>query len=341
MGNTITDSHTLVTGANGEFGHALVKALYERGARNIVALDLHELSGDLKPYCVRWLEADIKDPSIGSKLEQGLRFHTIFHLAALLSTRSEREPELAHDVNVVGTARLLHVAACNARRGPVRFLFPSSIAAYGIKDLATKCRVGKVNEDQFLEPITMYGCNKLACEHLGRYYRDHYRLLDGAEQRVGVDFRSIRFPGVISAMTLPTGGTSDFGPEMIHAAARGMSYSCFVRSDTRIPFMTMSDAIDSLLRLEAADRDGLSRCVYNVTAFNPSAKEIAERVQGSFPDARIEFRPDPLRQEIVDSWPENVDDSAARRDFGHAPSHDFERAFSEYLLPGIRDRYRD
>ena len=154
-----------------------------------------------------------------------------------------------------------------------------------------------------------------------------------------VDFRCVRFPGLISAITVPAGGTSDYAPEMIHAAARGEPYACFVRPDTRIPFMAMPDAIDGLLTLAASPRAKLSRTAYNVTAFNPTAKEICEVVQQAFPDARITWRTDNKRQAIVDSWPVDVNDGAARRDWGFAPRYDFRRAFDEYLIPTIRERY--
>jgi nucleoside-diphosphate-sugar epimerase len=126
---------------------------------------------------------------------------------------------------------------------------------------------------------------------------------------------------------------------MIHAAAAGRPYACFVRPDTRIPLMTMPDAIEAMLQLAEAPEQRLTRRVYNVRAFNPSAGEIAELVGRCFPRARIEFRPDEQRQAIVDSWPADVDDSAARRDWGFRPRHDLERAFEEYLVPGIRERY--
>jgi nucleoside-diphosphate-sugar epimerase len=126
---------------------------------------------------------------------------------------------------------------------------------------------------------------------------------------------------------------------MIHAAARGEPYACFVRADTRIPFMAMPDGVDALLALASAPRPALSRTAYNVAAFNPSAEEVREVVVEAFPSAEITWENDLKRQGIVDSWPEDVDDSAARHDWGFAPRYDFTRAFSEYLIPTIRKRY--
>jgi nucleoside-diphosphate-sugar epimerase len=155
-----------------------------------------------------------------------------------------------------------------------------------------------------------------------------------------VDFRCVRFPGLISASTVPSGGTSDYAPEMLHAAAEGKPYACFVRPDTRIPFMAMPDGIEALLGLARAAKPALTRSVYNVAAFNPSAGEVRDRVLRAFPQAVVSFAPDVKRQRIVDSWPADVDDDAARRDWGFAPRYDEARAFEEYLVPTIRQRYR-
>ena len=155
-----------------------------------------------------------------------------------------------------------------------------------------------------------------------------------------MDFRCVRFPGLISALTSPSGGTSDYAPEMIHAAARGERYACFVRPDTKIPFMAMPDAIDALLLLASVPRDRLTRIAYNLTAFSPAASDICDVVEQAFPKASITWEVDPKRQRIVDSWPAEVDDSAARRDWGFAPRYDFTRAFDDYLIPTIRERYQ-
>ena len=185
----------------------------------------------------------------------------------------------------------------------------------------------------------MYGTNKLSCELLGRYYARHYKQLAAETMSDKVDFRCIRFPGLISAVTLPSGGTSDFVPEMVHAAAAGRSYACFVRPDTRIPFLAMPDAVDAMLRLASAPRERLIRMVYNVGAFNPSAGEGARQRVGSFSRGGHHHERGRQSQGIVDSWPEDVDDSSARRDWGFQPRYDLEKAFHEYLVPTIRRRY--
>ena len=324
-------------------GHGLLCALHCAKDRQaaIIALDVRELAPEIRAHCDHAFVGDVCDHALLARLLAMYEIVEIYHLAALLSTRGEFAPETAHQVNVGGTLNLLHLAAEQARSHgrTVKFFFPSSIAVYGIPDLATKGAAGAVREDQFCEPHTMYGCNKLAGEHLGRYYDQHYRKL--AKDRIAnpVDFRSIRFPGIISAETMPSGGTSDFGPEMIHAAAAGRPYRCFVRPDSRIPFMTMPEAIDSTLRLMQAPKRALHRSVYNVASFSPCADDFARLVRGAFSTAEIEFEPDLGRQSIIDSWPESCDDSAARRDWNWNPTHTLEGAFRAYLLPRISSRY--
>ena len=331
----------LITGAGGEIGHGLVARLARSGSP-IITLDVSPLDGSVASQVSREFTGSITDASLLDRVLAEFEVDRVFHLAALLSTRSEFTPVTAHHVNVEGTLNLLEFAQ---RQGeshgrPVIFIYPSSIAAYGLPDLETKRRCARVREDQFTHPVTMYGCNKLYCELLGDYYSKHYKQLS-ADAIARVDFRAVRFPGLISAVTVPSGGTSDYAPEMIHAAAKGEHYDCFVRPDTRIPFMAMPDGVEALLTLAAAPRSQLTRTQYNVTAFNPSAAEIRDVVVARFPQATVSYDVDPKRQGIVDSWPMDVDDSAARRDWRFAPRYDFERAFSEYLIPTIRQRYRD
>jgi nucleoside-diphosphate-sugar epimerase len=331
----------LITGANGEVGHGLIEQLSATGDHEILALDVVELDTSLRDKVRGTLVGDILDQDLIERIASRYEISTIYHLAALLSTRAEFTPEAAHRVNVEGTLNLLHLAIEQSRSlgYRVKFLFPSSIAVYGVPDLATKDSAPPVIEDLYCQPTTMYGCNKLYCEHLGRYYSDFYRQLAAAPEPYTIDFRCLRFPGLISAVTLPSGGTSDYAPEMIHAAAQGEAYHCFVRPETRIPFMAMPDAIKALLELAQAPVEGLTRHVYNVTSFNPSAEEVAAIVQGAFPEAEIDFAIDERRQGIVDSWPAQVDDSAARHDWDWQPDYGLESAFQEYLIPTIQKRY--
>ncbi len=332
----------LITGASGEIGHGLIQHLAGEGRNSVITIDLRPLEGDMQAMVEREFIGSILDQNLLERIVSEYEVDMIFHLAALLSTRSEFTPVTAHQVNVEGTLNLLHFAQAEGESHgrPTVFLYPSSIAVYGLPDLESKARAGRVREHEWTTPTTMYGCNKLYCEQLGRYFSRYYKQLAAETLSGKVDFRAIRFPGLISALTVPSGGTSDFAPEMIHAAAQGRPYACFVRPDTRIPFMAMPDAVDALLLLARVDRLRLSQTVYNIGAFNPSAEETRKLVQEGFPGANISFDPDLKRQAIVDSWPEDVDDSAARRDWGLAPAFDLDRAFHEYLFPTIRARYR-
>lgn len=333
----------LITGANGEIGHGLIRSLAQKNGTQIVALDLKPLDDSLVPYCDRFIQGDILDSMLLGRLMAEYDITTIYHLASILSTKAEYNPETAHKINVEGTLNLLRlgVELSTWQGNSVKFIYPSSIAVYGLPDLEIKKQEGKIKEWMRCAPITMYGCNKLYCENLGKYYTHYYRQLAKDRSSHSIDFRCIRFPGLISAETIPSGGTSDYGPEMLHSAARGEPYACFVRPDTRIPFMAMPDAIKSLLMIAEAPRESLTQSVYNVTSFSPSAKDIYDIVKQAYPSADITFDVHPQRQRIVDSWPEDCDDSSAAHDWGWKPDYDLQRSFDEYLLPAIRDLYKN
>jgi len=333
------DNSVLVTGACGEIGQALVQSLADRGFR-IVTADLVALPDAIKSISAEHIQGDLVNRI---KVFYDYDFDIIFHLAASLSSKAEVATEEAHRINVEGTMQLLMLAAYKSEKlqKAVKFLFPSSIAVFGFPDRNAKQSAGRVKEDDWNTPHTMYGCNKLYCEKLGIYYSNFYgqRHLDPAPPKM-VDFRAIRFPGLVSACTMPSGGTSDYGPEMLHSAAAGKSYACFVDPGTRIPFMAMPDAIKSILLLTDAPRPGLKSQVYNIAAFSLTAAEFQQRALKAFPGAQISFEPNPRRQGIVDSWPEDVDDGLARRDWGWKPDYDVDKFFDEYFLPEIRKRYR-
>jgi nucleoside-diphosphate-sugar epimerase len=167
-----TQPVALITGANGEIGRSLVERLHADGRYRIVVLDLTAVPDRVRGLCEAAYTGNILDRNLLDQIAAHHEIGAVFHLAALLSSRGERDPELAHQINVEGTLHLLRMAHDETqRRGePVRFIFPSSIAVYGVSDLAEKSRAGRVREDQCAEPITMYGCNKLYCEHLGRTF---------------------------------------------------------------------------------------------------------------------------------------------------------------------------
>ena len=335
----MSEKNVLVTGACGEIGQALIQILAGRGGFRIVTMDLVPL-----PESIRSLPAEHVQGDMLNRIKQlyDNDFDIIFHLAAFLSSKAEIMPEEAHKVNVEGTMQLLQLAAYKSEKygKAVKFLFPSSIATYGFADKKAKTAAGCVKEDEWEQPHTMYGCNKLYCERLGTYFSRFYgqRHLD-PKPPVMLDFRALRFPGLVSAFTLPSGGTSDYGPEMLHAAAQGKPYACFISEETRIPFMAMPDAIKSILALVEAKREKLSRLVYNVSSFSLSAGEFRQQALKAFPGGPITFKPDVKRQGIVDSWPEDIDDDQARHDWGWKPDYDADRFFEAYLLPNIRKMY--
>jgi threonine 3-dehydrogenase len=335
----MSEKQVLVTGACGEIGQALVQGLAKRGGYRIVTADFMSLPDSIKNLSAEHVQGDLV---YKIKTFYDYDFDIIFHLAASLSSKAEVATEEAHRINVEGTMQLLMLAAYHAEKygKAAKFLFPSSIAAYGMPDIETKKNAGVVKEDDWNMPHTMYGCNKLYCEKLGMYYGKYYgqKHLDAIPPTM-LDFRAIRFPGLISAFTLPSGGTSDYGPEMLHAAAQDKPYSCFVREDTKISFMAMPDAIKSLLMLMDVPREKLSNNVYNIAAFAITADEFRQRALQAFPEAKISYEVNPRRQGIVDSWPEDVDDSLARADWDWKPDFDVDRFFDDYFLPEIRKRY--
>ena len=322
-----------MTGACGEIGAALLRRLAgEPEAGPMVSVDLRPLPDGLGEAAPReHFRGDILDEALWERLERRFRPRRVFHLAAVLSTRAEEVPHLAHRVNAEGAARLLARSLRWADAGrPTVFFFPSSIAVYGFASRAEKRAAHPLAEDERLEPRTIYGAQKLYVERLGA-------AMERAEP--GLDFRAARFPGLISADTLPQGGTSDWAPELIHAAARGEPYSCFVDEDARLPFCAMPDAVEGIRRLAFADKSRLARSAYNFGGASLSAGEIIARVRRDFPALEVRFALDRNRAGIVAGWPAAVDDRAARRDFGFAPERDAETLFSEYLVPGIRRRY--
>lgn len=319
---------TLITGANGEIGQALLRVL---DADRVLAFDLNPLDPALAGYFLEFVQGDILDLQLLEELGREFEITRIYHLAAVLSTKAERDPVLAHRVNVEGTANLLNFALDQSEKRitPMQFLFPSSIAVYGLAGLEAKQAQGPVSENEKLMPTSVYGAGKLYCEHLGNHF---------ARQGSGLlDFRALRFPGLISAETVPAGGTTDYGSEMLHCAAEGRPYRCFVRPDTVLPFLVMPDAIRAFRKLASAPN--LPGRVYNVTGFSPSAQELFQKVLEFFPLAEVNFEPDQERQVIVDTWPGQIDDSAAKRDWSWSAEYDLHRAFADYLVPAVTDRY--
>ena len=316
--------NVLITGISGEVGHGLIKKLYALGYKPY-ALDLKTPEKEISDKLEKFYEGDITDRNLIDRIFNENDFQIVIHLASILSTGGEKNPELASQVNVVGTLNLLEATTHHSlsTNHSVRFVFPSSIAAHG-------------------DPITIYGVSKLACENLGRYFSKNYKLLDTSIDRNNlIDFRCVRFPGLLSPDTLPSGGTSDYGPEMLHAAAQNKSYECFVKEDSTIPFMAMADAAEILYKLATVEKEKLTREVYEVGGFSVSAGQIFEMTKKYFPEFQMTYKINEERQKIVDSWPKEVSSSESEKDWEYELQYDFEKTFSEYLIPKIKERYKN
>jgi threonine 3-dehydrogenase len=297
----------LLTGAGGQIGRDLTGALRDAG-HQVTPTDVVPRDG--------WRQLDVTDAEACLQMVTEEAPDRVYHLAAILSAAGEAKPQVTYQVNQDGTHNVLE--ACRLA-GVRQCIFTSSIAVYGpgLPD--------PTPDDVALEPTTMYGVTKASGELLGAYYHRKY----------GLDFRGLRFPGLISA-SLPGGGTSDYALFMYVDGVRVGNYEAFCRADTRIPLMYMDDAVRALLELPEAPRARLSRCIYNVAAFSPTASEIAASVARAVPGVDITFAPDPARQEILDSWPRALDDRRARDDWGWRPDYDLDR-MTEVLVPAIRE----
>lgn len=310
---------TLVTGANGQIGSDLVRALCRaHGADRVVALDLQPpptSNGTTDKWHIE--VADVCDRAALARIIREYEVGTIYHLASLLSAAGEQQPDRTWTVNVNGLKHVLD----EAREHNLRVFWPSSIAVFG-PDTPKE----DTPQETILNPDTMYGVTKRSGELLCRYYH----------KRFGVDVRSLRYPGLISYAAPPGGGTTDYAVDMLVAAARGKSYTCFLRPDTRLPMMYMPDALRAACALMAADAEALSvRTSYNVAAFSFSAEELAAAIRMHCPDFEVTYEPD-ARQAIADSWPSSIDDTPARTDWNWTPEFDLD-AMVEDMLEHLRE----
>ena len=324
----------LITGSNGEIGNNLIDYLAKTNSHNIISLDLQPLEDSSKVY--KHITGSILDKAILNDINAEYEITDIYHLAAMLSTKSEIDPFNANQVNVNGTLGLIDLAIKQGtmNKSSVKFFFPSSIAVYGIDKISSL----PIKEDEFLFPKTIYGMNKLYCEQLGVYFSNNYHRLTKDYNPGVLDFRSIRFPGLISVTTHPTGGTSDYIPEMLHAAANNKQYNCFVNEDAQLPFMIMPDAIEAIYKLMNADKSYLKNQIYNISAFSPTVKEFHEKLSVYFENFNITYDVNPQRQKMVDGWPADVDCLRALHDWNWKPKYDFNNAFSEYFIPYLKSK---
>jgi len=304
----------LVTGATGQIGSELTMALRDRfGADNVVAAGhgrppLSELQ-QTGPYC----SFDVRDAPTLRQVVEDYQIDTVFHLASLLSAVGEEKPQLAWDINMNGLFNVLEAA----RMHGCAVFFPSSIGAFGAGTPAVD-----TPQDTIQRPSTLYGITKVSGELLCDYYH----------RRFGVDTRGLRYPGLISNVALPGGGTTDYAVDIFYEAVKNGHYDCFLEADTQLDMMYMPDAIDAAIRLMTADGRKLRhRNAFNITAMSFTPRQLAAEIQKHLPGFTIGYRIDPVRQAIADSWPRHMDDSAARAEWGWQPRFDLPNMVEDML----------
>ncbi len=304
----------LVTGSLGQIGSELVPTLRARyGAEVVVSSDIRSPAGGSDangPF----VQLDCTSQEQLHRAVTRFQIDTIYHLAALLSAVAEQQPDVAWSVNMGGLYKVLQVA----REHGCAVFVPSSIGAFG-----PTTPVDRTPQDTVQRPTSMYGVTKVAGELLCDYY----------QQRFGVDTRGVRYPGIISHVTPPGGGTTDYAVEIFYEAIRNERYTCFLRGDTRLDMMYMPDAIKAAIDVMEADASRLRhRNAFNVTAMNFTPEQVAAEIRKHLPQFAIAYDVDPIRQRLADSWPNSIDDTAAREEWGWLPSYDLESMTADMLL---------
>ncbi len=297
----------LVTGAVGQIGSELTMVLREKyGNDNVIATGHKSKPGEKLLNSGPFQFINCSDIKTVEEVVKKYNVNTIYHLAALLSAVAEGNPQLAWDVNMNGLYNVLEVA----RERSCAVFTPSSIGAFG-----PGTPLDNTPQDTIQRPNTIYGVTKVAGELLCDYYY----------KRFGVDTRGLRYPGIISYETLPGGGTTDYAVEIFYEAIKNKKYTCFLKQGTYLDMMYMPDAINSAINLMEADPAKLKhRNAFNVTAMSFDPEGIADEIKKIIPDFTIDYKVDPTRQAIAESWPNNMDDSVAREEWGWKPEYNLE-----------------
>jgi len=304
----------LITGALGQIGSDLVPALRKRFPReDVVASDYRKTASEDVLSSGPFEYLDTTDEVAIAKVAKKHDIDTIYHLAGILSAVGEKNPTFAWHVNMDSLYNVLEVAK---DRGMLSVCWPSSIAVFGPE-------VPKVNapQESALNPRTVYSITKVSGELLCNYYFSKY----------GLDVRSIRYPGIISSETHPGGGTTDYAVEIFYEAVQRKRYVSFVRKDTVLPMLYITDCIKATLSLMDADPFRVSiRTSYNLMGPTFSAEELVSEIRKYIPEFVCDYKPD-FRQEIADSWPTSVDDSRARKDWGWTPDYNLPEIVKDML----------
>ncbi|MGD1821991.1 MAG: L-threonine 3-dehydrogenase [Pleomorphochaeta sp.] len=306
--------NVLITGALGQLGSEL--ALVLRNDNSINKVVLVDIRNDVNLKLINsgpFYISDCRDKEKLSKIVKENDIDTIFHLAAILSARGENNPQFAWDININGLTTVLEIAKENR----CSVFTPSSIGAFG--DSTPKDNTPQVTIQR---PCTIYGISKVAGELLCDYYHCKY----------GVDTRGVRFPGLISYLTPPGGGTTDYAIEIFYEAIKNKRYVCPIKKDTYMDMLYMDDAIKAIIDLMRADESKLKhRNAYNITAMSFTPEQIAKEIQKHIPSFKMEYNIDPIKQAIADSWPNKLDDKTAREDWNYNPKFNLEMMVSEML----------
>jgi nucleoside-diphosphate-sugar epimerase len=288
----------LVTGALGQIGSELTMVLRRKyGDENVFASDIRSKVDDVLIESGPFEIVDCTEKNKIGDVVNKYKVDTIFHLAAILSAVAEEKPQFAWNVNMIGLYNVLEVA----RESKCSVFTPSSIGAFG-----PSTPVNNTPQDTIQRPQTMYGVTKVAGELLCDYYF----------KRFGVDTRGVRYPGIISYHTLPGGGTTDYAVEIYYEAIRHKKYTCYLKQGTFLDMMYIPDAIKAAIDLMEADPNKLiHRNAFNVTAMSIAPEDIAAEIRKIIPEFTINYKIDPNRQAIADSWPKKMDDSSARQEW--------------------------
>ena len=303
----------LVIGASGQIGVELTLALRKiYGNANVVASDLRE-ENDLLKGTGPYVSLDVMNKEMLHVQVIRQNITQIYLLAAILSATGEKNPNLAWSLNMQSLLNVLDIAR---EEKLTKVYWPSSIAVFGPTSPRQNCP-----QQTIIEPITVYGISKYAGEFWCNYYH----------QRFGVDVRSIRYPGLISYKSAPGGGTTDYSIEIFHEAREQKKYECFLQEDTYLPMMYMPDAIRATIELMEAPASKIGvRTSYNLSGMSFSPKEIAEEIKKHIPDFTISYKPD-YRQAIANSWPQSIDDTVARKDWGWKEEYDLPKMVKDML----------
>ncbi len=305
----------LVTGAFGLVGTDLVEALSKKYPKGSIIAISHKASGN-SPAIVE--QGDVRDTAVLAKIIEKYGITEIYHLAGLLSVGSEKDPQLAWEVNLGGLKNILDLAV----KYKIKVFWPSSIAAFGPT-------TPKMNTPQhtILEPTTMYGVNKVAGELLCQYYFLKW----------GLDVRSLRYPGLTGYKVPPGDGTTEYSVHIFYGAINDKKYSIFLKEDARLPMMYIDDAIDGTIQLMEAPAEKITiRTSYNFGAIDFTPKELAEELAKLVPGFTYDYQPD-HRQKIAETWPQSLDDSQARKDWGWKPKYDLPK-MTKTMYEGLKTK---